>query len=95
MSAPVTISGNEARLGGGAIWVGDGATVILPVDADISDNTATIVSHASNTRTTYGSWAFLDRQLAMPSTGLVFMSVLPYSTYRHVINLWPKHLTTR
>ncbi|CAM9959551.1 unnamed protein product [Pylaiella littoralis] len=42
MSAPVTISGNEARLAGGAIWMSDGAKVTLPVDADISGNTAFI-----------------------------------------------------
>lgn len=48
MSAPVTISGNEARLAGGAISLDDGATVTLPVDAGISGNIATAVSHTAN-----------------------------------------------
>lgn len=48
MSAPVTISGNEARVAGGAIWVEGTGTVTLPVDADISGNTATVVSQAAH-----------------------------------------------
>ncbi|CAM9648236.1 unnamed protein product [Pylaiella littoralis] len=42
LSAPVNISGNEARLAGGVFWMGRGATVTLPVDSYISGNTATI-----------------------------------------------------
>lgn len=45
MSAPVSIVGNEARLAGGVFWMDDGATVTLPVDADISGNTASFASH--------------------------------------------------
>lgn len=44
MSGPVTITDNEARLSGGAIWTR--GEVTLPVTADISGNTAGFVSLA-------------------------------------------------
>lgn len=44
MSGPVTITGNEARYSGGAIWTH--GKVTLPATADISGNTATFVSLA-------------------------------------------------
>lgn len=44
-TGPVTISGNEARYRGGAIY--NEGTVVLPADADISDNVAVSVSLAS------------------------------------------------
>lgn len=43
MSGPVTITGNEARYEGGAIWT-EAAELVLPSDAEISGNTAIVVS---------------------------------------------------
>lgn len=43
MSGPVTITDNEARTTGGAIW-SSGRAVTIPAEADVSDNTASFVS---------------------------------------------------
>lgn len=69
MSGPVAITGNEARFEGGAIWA-EGSQLVLPSDADISDNTAIVVSAFSSAILGFRETLFLHEAPSVRATRL-------------------------